>query len=195
MQKLISIGRMGGWYVNSPNWVICHIHHTIVLDTSIILLQTHFLPLYQCICTFCWSSWFSCQLIVSTGLGGTTLMDHYDHNTGAQFEYTISALGTHKEQTIWRHKFQVIVHSWTTMTTIQVASLNTPFNDVFKLVTSSGILRCPVAAKINMMSCEMKICFHFSLGKQFAIWNLHERHMKDRWKTYEINMLSTCLVK
>ena len=44
MQKLISIGRMGGWYVNSP-WVICYIHHTIILDTSIILLQTHFLPI------------------------------------------------------------------------------------------------------------------------------------------------------
>ena len=43
MQKLISTG-MIGWYVNSPR-VICYIHHTIILDTSIILLQTHFLPI------------------------------------------------------------------------------------------------------------------------------------------------------
>ena len=73
------------------DWVICefttghllhpsyyhirHIHHTITdaLFTTLSML---------CICTFCWSSWFSCQLIVSTLPGNSTLMDHKDHHTG-----------------------------------------------------------------------------------------------------------------
>ena len=66
-------------------WVICeftmghlphpsyyrirHIHHTITdaLFTTLSML---------CIFTFRWFRWFSCQLIVSTVLGNSTLMDH-----------------------------------------------------------------------------------------------------------------------